>query len=106
MCTTGVGLLISLLVNTQMAALIITMVVAMVPTILFSGLLVPVSSLSRGARFQAHLYPAMYYTNTVRGAFLKGLDARAMWMDIGALALFAALLFLASYRLLTKRPKA
>jgi ABC-2 type transport system permease protein/ribosome-dependent ATPase len=106
MCTTGVGLLISLLVNTQMAALIITMVVAMVPTILFSGLLVPVSSLSRGARFQAHLYPAMYYTNTVRGAFLKGLDARAMWMDIGALALFAALLFLVSYRLLTKRPKA
>jgi ABC-2 type transport system permease protein/ribosome-dependent ATPase len=106
MCTTGVGLLISLLVSTQMAALIITMVVAMVPTILFSGLLVPVSSLSRGARFQAHLFPAMYYTYIVRGAFLKGLDARAMWMDIGALALFAALLFVTSYRLLTKRPKA
>ena len=49
-CTTGIGLLISLLVQTQMAALIITMVVAMIPTILFSGLLVPVASLTRGAR--------------------------------------------------------
>lgn len=105
LCTTGVGLLISLLVNTQMAALIITMVVAMVPTILFSGLLVPVSSLSRGARFQAHLFPAMYYTNVVRGSFLKGVGARVMWLDMAALGLFAIGMFLIAYRLFTKRPK-
>ena len=106
MCGTGVGLLISLLVNTQMAALIITMVVAMLPTILFSGLLVPVSSLSRGAQFQAHLFPAMYYTNIVRGSFLKGVDSRVMWLDAVALAIFAAGMGLIAYRLFTKRPKA
>jgi ABC-2 type transport system permease protein/ribosome-dependent ATPase len=106
LCTTGVGLLISLLVQTQMAALIITMVVAMVPTILFSGLLVPVASLSQGARFQAHLFPAMYYTDIVRGSFLKGVDSRVMWPDVGALAIFAAGIGLIAYRLFTKRPKA
>jgi ABC-2 type transport system permease protein/ribosome-dependent ATPase len=105
LCTTGVGLLISLLVQTQMAALIITMVVAMLPTILFSGLLVPVSSLSRGAQFQAHFFPAMYYTNIVRGSFLKGVDARVMWPDALALAIFAAGMGLVAYRLFTKRPK-
>ncbi|MBK9110565.1 MAG: ABC transporter permease [Nitrospira sp.] len=104
-CTTGIGLLISLLVQTQMAALIITMVVAMIPTILFSGLLVPVASLTRGANVQAHLYPAMYYTNIVRGSFLKGVGADVLWTDLLALAMFAVALSGLTYRLFTKRPK-
>ena len=104
-CTTGIGLLISLLVQTQMAALIITMVVAMIPTILFSGLLVPVASLTRGAKVQAHLYPAMYYTNIVRGSFLKGVGAEVLWTDLLALAMFALALSGLTYRLFTKRPK-
>ncbi len=106
LCTTGIGLLISLLVQTQMAALIITMVVAMIPTILFSGLLVPVASLSRGAKVQAHLYPAMYYTDIVRGSFLKGVGVDILWSDLLALAVFAVALSGFTYRLFTKRPKA
>ena len=105
-CTTGVGLLISLLVQTQMAALIITMVVAMIPTILFSGLLVPVASLTRGAKVQAHLFPAMYFTNIVRGSFLKGVGVEVLWQDLLALALFAGGLGGLTYHLFTKRPKA
>ena len=105
LCTTGIGLLISLLVQTQMAALIITMVVAMVPTILFSGLLVPVGSLTQGAKVQAHLYPAMYYTNIVRGSFLKGVGADILGIDLLALAVFAAVIGGLAYRLFTKRPK-
>lgn len=103
--STGIGLLVSLLVRTQMAALIITMVLAMVPTILFSGLLVPVASLSAGARVQAHLFPAMYYTDIVRGSFLKGLGPGGLWPDLLALAAFAAVLWLLAYGLFTKRPR-
>jgi drug efflux transport system permease protein len=105
LCTTGIGLLISLLVQTQMAALIITMVVAMIPTILFSGLLVPVASLSQGAQVQAHLLPAMYYTNIVRGSFLKGVGVDVLWSDLLALALFAAAMSALTYQLFSKRPK-
>jgi len=105
LCTTGIGLLISLLVQTQMAALIITMVVAMIPTILFSGLLVPVSSLTRGAKVQAHIYPAMYYTNIVRGSFLKGVGADVLWVDLLALGVFAVAMGGVTYHLFTKRPK-
>lgn len=106
LCSTGIGLIISLLVRTQMSALIITIIIAMVPTILFSGLLVPVSSLSPGAQVQAHLFPAMYYTDVVRGSFLKGLDLNAMWTDLLALGGFAVALRLVAYGLFTKRPKA
>ena len=57
LCSTGIGLVVSLFVRTQMAALVITIIIAMIPTILFSGLLVPVSSLSPGAQAQAHFFP-------------------------------------------------
>jgi ABC-2 type transport system permease protein/ribosome-dependent ATPase len=103
--STGIGLLVSLLVRTQIAALVITMIVSMVPTILYSGLIVPVSSLSPGSRFQAHLFPGMYYTNIVRGVFLKGVGLEVLWMDVLALALYAAILRSVGYRLFTKRPK-
>jgi len=106
LCSTGIGLVISLLVRTQMAALIITIIIAMVPTLLFSGFLVPVSSLSSGAQVQAHLFPAMYYTAVVRGSFLKGLDLKAMWTNLLALAGLAVTFRVVAYGLFTKRPKA
>lgn len=102
--STGIGLLVSLLVRTQIAALVITMVLSMLPTILFSGLIVPVSSLSRGSQIQAHLFPGMYYTNIVRGTFLKGVGAEVLWMDVLALAFYAIILRSIGYRLFTKRP--
>jgi ABC-2 type transport system permease protein len=105
LCSVGIGLVVSLLVRTQMAALLITIVIAMVPTLLFSGLLVPVSSLSPGAQVQAHLFPMMYYTDVVRGSFLKGLGWKSMWMDLFVLAGFAVVLQLVAYGLFTKRPK-
>lgn len=105
LCTTGIGLVISLLVRTQMAALIITIVINMIPTFLFSGLLVPISSLNQAGQVQAHLFPAMYYTDVVRGSFLKGLDLKAMSTDLFALAGFAVSLWVIAYGLFTKRPK-
>ena len=104
--STGIGLIVSLLVRTQIAALLITIIVSIVPTILYSGLIVPVSSLSPGAQVQAHLFPGMYYTNIVRGAFLKGVGAEVLWVDVLALAVYAAVLRIVGYRLFTKRPRA
>jgi ABC-2 type transport system permease protein/ribosome-dependent ATPase len=102
---TGIGLLVSLLVRTQIAALLVTMVASMLPTILYSGLIVPVSSLSPGSQIQAHLFPGMYYTNIVRGTFLKGVGFEVLWVDVLALAVYAAVLRIVGYRLFTKRPR-
>ena len=105
MSSTGIGLLVSLLVRTQIAALLITMIVGILPTILYSGLMVPVSSLNAGSQFQAHLFPGMYYTNIVRGAYLKGVGPEVLWGDVLALAVYAAVLWTVGYRLFTKRPQ-
>ncbi|MDR4478252.1 MAG: ABC transporter permease [Nitrospira sp.] len=103
--STGIGLVVSLLVSTQQAALIITVVVSTVPTILFSGLIVPVSSLSRASQFQAHLFPGMYYTNITRGTFLQNVGLAVLWTDILALAIYAVVLGTIGYHLFTKRPR-
>jgi ABC-2 type transport system permease protein len=103
--STGIGLLVSLMVRTQMAALVITLIVSLVPTLLYSGLIVPVSSLSPGAQIQGHLFPGMYYTNVLRGAFLKGVGPEVLWRDLAALAVYATVLGSLGCWLFTKRPR-
>lgn len=106
LCCAAIGLFVSLLVNTQMAALIITIVLTTIPTFLFSGFITPVSSLSPGAQVQAHFFPAMYYTDIVRGAFLKGVGFEVLASKLLALVLYTFVLLACGYFLFHKRPKA
>ena len=104
-CTTGIGLLVSLLVRTQVAAMIMTAIITVVPSVLYSGLLVPIPSLDAAARVEAHLFPAMYYTNVALGSFLKGVGLEVLWGDVAILAVYAAVLWTLSFFLLRKRPR-
>lgn len=105
-CTTGIGLLVSLLVRTQLAATVITLILTMVPALEYSGFLMPVESLAGQGEIEAHLLPAMYYTNIVVGSFLKGGGLELLWLDILVLAVYAVVLFSLGYALFSKRPKA
>lgn len=105
-CTSGIGLLISLLVRTQVAAVLVTFIATTLPTVLFSGIFIPVQSLDAGGRVMAHLLPAMYYTNIVTGSFLKGIGLDVLWLDGLVLGAYAAGLLGLSYCLFSKRPKA
>jgi len=104
-CTTGIGLLVSLLVQTQVAAMIMTAIITVVPSVLYSGLLIPVSSLEAAAQVEAHLFPAMYYTNIVLGSFIKGVGFEVLWGNALMLVVYATALWLLSFFLFRKRPK-
>ncbi len=104
-CTTGIGLLVSLLVHTQVAAMIMTAIITVVPSVLYSGLLVPISSLEAVAQIEAHLFPAMYYTNIVLGSFIKGVGLEVLWGNVVMLIMYAAALWCFSFFLFKKRPK-
>ena len=105
-CTTGIGLVVSVLVRTQTAAMIVTAIFTIVPAVLYSGILIPISSLTRAAQVIAHGLPAMYYTNIVLGCFLKGVGLQALWFELLVLALYAAALFTIGYLRFSKRPNA
>lgn len=102
-CTTGIGLLVSLFARTQIAAMMITVIVTIVPAVLYSGLLVPIASMDTASQFEAHLFPAMYYTDIALGSFLKGLGMGQLWGRIGSLLLYTFVLWTASYLLFHKR---
>ncbi len=102
-CTTGIGLVVSLLVQTQIAALMITVVLTVVPAVLYSGLTVPIASMEPVGQFQAHLFPAMYYTFITVGSFLKGIGISGLWDNLVALLVYAMVLWVIGYLLFRKR---
>ena len=104
-CTTGIGLLVSLLVRTQAAAALLTIVITFIPAMLFSGLLVPIESMSAEARFETHLFPAVYFLHAVWGVFLKGLGWRGLWEPVAALTVYAMVIWIMGLMLFHKRPK-
>lgn len=86
LATTSMGLLISAFTRTQIAAILGTMIITSLPTIQFSGLIVPRSSLEGAAALMGMLFPAGYFLDVAVGTFTKALDLRQLWPQ--CLALF------------------
>jgi ribosome-dependent ATPase len=84
--TTGIGMVTSTFTTSQVAAVFVTAILTLVPTIQFSGLLQPVSTLKGGAGFIGSIWPASYYMHSSLGAYTKGLGFRLMMMDVLFLA--------------------
>jgi ribosome-dependent ATPase len=84
--TTGIGMVTSTFTSSQVAAVFVTAILTIVPTIQFSGLLQPVSTLSGNAAIVGSIWPASYYMHSSLGAYTKGLGARLMANDILYLA--------------------
>jgi len=103
--TTGIGLLISTFTNTQIAALFGTAILTMLPTVQFSGLTSPVSSLEGLGYWIGQCYPASYFLIISRGVFTKALGFADLGTQFLALAAFIPLLTLASLTLLRKQEK-
>jgi ribosome-dependent ATPase len=84
--TTGLGMVTSTFTSSQVAAVFVTAILTIVPTIQFSGLLQPVSTLEGNAAFIGSIWPASYYMHSSLGAFTKGIAPSLMWGDIIFLA--------------------
>lgn len=79
LATTSLGLLISAFTRTQIAAILGTMIITSLPTIQFSGLIVPRSSLDGSAALMGQLFPAGYFLDIAVGTFTKALGLRELW---------------------------
>ncbi len=84
--TTGVGMVTSTFTRTQVAAVFITAILTIQPTVQFAGLLQPVSTLEGSARVIGTLWPTTYYMHSSLGAYTKGLAPHLMVRDLVVLA--------------------
>jgi ribosome-dependent ATPase len=78
-CTTGIGLFVSTLTRTQVAALFATTVITLIPASNFCGLIDPVSSLEGFGRLTGEIYPTSYYMTISRGTFNKALGFAGLY---------------------------
>ncbi len=97
---TGLGLLMSTFMRTQIAAVFGTAIASVIPTILFSGMLVPVASLTGPARIMGYGFPSAWFHHVSVGTFTKGLTMADLWGDYWVLLAFWIGFFLLSRRLL------
>jgi len=100
MAATGYGLLISTLTKSQVAAVFAGAILSMLPTVQFSGLVQPVSTLEGGARIMGMLWPTSYYMHLSVGVFTKGLSIKDLNPDLLALAAFVPVFVLLAAALL------
>lgn len=102
---TGYGLFISTITKSQVAAVFAGAVLSILPTLQFSGMIQPVSTLEGGARIIGSLWPTTYYRHMSVGTFTKGLGLSDLTADLLALALFAPTFVMLSVLLLKKQEK-
>ena len=84
--TLGLGLLISTVSGTQQQAVMTSFLVIM-PTILLSGFMFPVSSMPVAFQWLTLLNPLRHFLEIVRAVFLKGAGLGALWPQFLALLL-------------------
>ncbi len=102
-CTIGIGLLISTLTRTQLAAMLATFLGAVAPAFTFSGIFAPIASQDAVGRFVARLIPATYFMDVVRGSYLKGGGVAPYVPHLLALASYAVVVYAVAWLALRKR---
>jgi ribosome-dependent ATPase len=101
--TTGFGQLISTFTRTQVTAVFATSILSIIPAANFSGLLVPVSSLSGGGRLLGLGFPPAWYQPISVGAFTKALGFEQLWPNVLVLAGFFVVYLVAAQLILPKQ---
>jgi ABC-2 type transport system permease protein len=95
----GWGVLISTLSDTQQVAFQLGLLSSMLPTLLLSGFIFPISSMPKAVQVITHVVPARYYIAALRGIILKGAGPEVWWSEVVGLVVFAtAVLTLATVR--------
>jgi len=103
LASTGFGLLLSVFASTQTAAIFAAAIIAILPAVQFSGMFVPVSSLSGGAWLAGKIFPSTYFQAISVGTFTKALGMPSLWRNVVALAIISIVYYLICLLLLRKQ---
>jgi ABC-2 type transport system permease protein len=96
----GLGLMISTVAESQQVAFQLAVLASFLPTMILSGFVFPIASMPAPIQAFTFLVPARYFIVALRAIVLKGADVATFWVELVALAVYAALMLtLASARL-------
>lgn len=87
----ALGLLISCITHTQVAALLASAMVLMIPTIILSGIIFPIESMPAILQWISCAIPARWYVSLVRQLMIEGVPLSYVWKEVCVL-LFLSLI--------------
>lgn len=80
------GILISTIVTTQLAAMLASGMVLMMPVILLSGMIFPIESMPLWLQWLSAVLPARWFISAVKMIMIEGLPLAYAWKEIAVLA--------------------
>ncbi len=98
----ALGLLISTLVRTQLAAMILSLLL-IIPTIYFSGMTFPIESMPTLYQHVSAFIPARWYVSAVRKLMIQGVEVQHVMHETGILITMAVVLVSVSLATFKKR---
>jgi ABC-2 type transport system permease protein len=95
----SIGILVSTIVRTQQAAMMITLTLTIMPSVLLSGFVFEIKNMPRALQIITMIVPARYFMSIIRGVMLKGSGLGTLWPQAVGLALISlALISVAARR--------
>lgn len=98
----ALGLLISTLVASQIAAMIISGMVLMMPTIILSGMMFPIESMPAILRWVSYIIPTRWFIEAVRAVMIQGAGFQAIWQQwliLGVMAVVITTISLKKFKI-------
>ncbi len=77
----ALGILISTISATQQTAMMISLMGLMLPVILLSGFIFPISSMPLPLQFISNIIPAKWFIIIIKGIMLKGVGLQFLWKE-------------------------
>ncbi|MFC1866606.1 ABC transporter permease [Thermodesulfobacteriota bacterium] len=100
--TTGIGLFISTISDTQQQAMMTTFFFIL-PFFMLSGLIFPIANMPEAIQWFTYLNPLRYFLVIIRGVFLKGVGLDVLWPQFLALMILGLVVFTGSVGFFKKR---
>jgi ABC-2 type transport system permease protein len=82
----SLGLLVSTVTASQQAAMIISLLGMLLPTMIFTGFMFPLENMPKALQVIANIVPSKWYYIIVKSIMIKGLGFQAIWKETCILA--------------------
>ena len=73
----GIGILVSTFTRSQIVAMLVSLVMTLMPSMLFSGFIYPIFNMPGIFQFYSYAFPARYFIEITRSMWLKGMPIDA-----------------------------